>query len=165
MTREAQEGATHEQIGDKREQNCDRRRLDRIEGDQHLPLVDDIHDHAKDDDPRRGEDSLPQTSAAPLLVPNATDQRPDIWPTPEPGVANAIARRRNDRHRRLQYEAERHWTAWPIKNVSPQSAEILERDAVPGNPQDDEAEKERHGDSRREDRALRWRISQGSAPL
>jgi hypothetical protein len=76
---------------------------------------------------------------------------------------DSVARRRKDRHRRLQYEAERHWTAWPIKNVPPVSAEILERDAVPRNAKDDEPDDQRHRDARLNDLASRRRVGQNAA--
>jgi hypothetical protein len=97
MTREAQEGAAQQQIGHKRKQNRDHRRLTRIERGQHLPLVDDIHDHAKKQDSRGRDDSLPQAPAPPLLIADAMDQGPDKWPAPEAGVVDSVARCRMKR--------------------------------------------------------------------
>src|SRR5579863_2767854 len=162
VARHALEGATQQQIGNKGEQNHNHRRLAGIERAQHLPLVDDIHDDAKNQDPSGRDDALPQTSAAPLRVADAVDQSPDIGSAPEAGVADSVARRGEDRHRRLQNEAKGHRAAGPIEDVPPQPAEALGGDPIPDNPEGDEAEEEHGGQLRRQNRAFRRRVSQGA---
>src|SRR5580658_5984277 len=97
--REALKGAAQKQIGDERQENRDNCGLAWVERVQDLPLVDDIHDDAENEDARRRNDSLPKTAAPPLGVPNAVDQGPNIWPPAEPGVTKPIAKRGDDRHR------------------------------------------------------------------
>src|SRR5580704_13560069 len=125
MTRETFERATQQQIGDKGEQNCDHRRLDRIECLKHHPLVEGVHHNAKNDDPRSRNDSFPKASAASSRVVDTMKQPPEVRRASDARVMDTVARRGDDRHPRLQNETERHRTARPVKNISPQTAETL----------------------------------------
>src|ERR1700691_6317159 len=145
---DALKGATQKQIRDKRQENRNNRRLARVERVQHLPLVDDIHDDAKNQDARRRDDSLPETSAPPLGVPNTVDQGPNIWPASEPRVMKPVAKRGDDRHRRLQDEAKHHRTGRPIKNVAPKTAETFSGHPVPSHPEGEETKYEQECDTR-----------------
>ena len=136
---------------------------DRIERLEHHPLVDGVHDHAKDDDPRRRDEALPQTPAATLGVANAVDQGPDIRPTPDARVMYAIAQRGDNRHRRLQNEAECHRAAGPVQDVAPQSTKALGGNAVPERAADDEADKQPDRHSRLNDLRCGWRVGQREA--
>src|SRR5580692_13036284 len=122
MFRDALKRTAQKQIRDKRQQSRNNRGLAWVERVQHLPLVDDIHDDAKNQDARRRDDSLPKTSAPPLGVSNTVDQGPNIGPASEPRVMKPVAKRGDNRHRRLQDEAEGHWPAGPSKNVAPKAA-------------------------------------------
>src|SRR5271170_4537304 len=161
VIRDPLDGTAKHDIRDKGEQNRNHRRLRRIERLKHHPLVDGVHHHAKDDDPRRRDEALPQTPAAALGVANAMYQGPDIRPAPDARVTYAIPHRGDNRHRRLQNEAERHGAAGPIKNVAPQTTKTLGRNAVPERAADDENHQEADRNSRLNQRASRRRIAQG----
>src|ERR1700689_619846 len=150
-------------IGDKGEQNRNPRRLRRIERLEHHPLVDGVHDHAKDDDPRRRDEALPQTPAAALGVANAMDQGPDIRPAPDARVMYAIAQRGDNRHRRLQDEAECHRAPRPVQDVAPQTPKTLCGKAIPERAADDEDDQEPDRQARLNDLRFGWRLGQREA--
>ena len=65
MIRDALKRTAKYEVWNERKQNRYHRGLDGIEGVEHSPLIDDVHDDAKDDDPRRGDDSLPEAPQRP----------------------------------------------------------------------------------------------------
>lgn len=163
MMRDALNRTAKHEIGNKREQDCYHRRLDRVERLEHHPLVKGVHHDAKDQDSRRRDDSFPQASAPPLGVADAVNQRPDIRPSPEPRVHNAIAQRGDEGHCRLKNETEGHRAARPIQNIAPQATETLVRNAIPEHAARDEAHNEAGRQSRLNERASRGRICQDRA--
>jgi hypothetical protein len=60
----------------------------------------------------------------------------------------SVAKRGDDRHRRLQDEAKGHWAAGPIKNVAPKTAEAFSGHTVPSHPESEEANYEQECDAR-----------------
>src|ERR1700689_1169213 len=144
---DALKGATQKQIRDKRQENRNNRGLAWAERVQHLPLVDDVHDDAKNQDPRRLDNSLPKTAAPASGVPNTVNQCPNIGPASEPRVVKPVAKRGDNRHRRLHDEAKGHWPAGPIKNIAPKTAETFSGNPIPGHAESDEANQEQERDA------------------
>src|SRR5271170_221991 len=163
VIRDPLDGTAKHDIRDKGEQNRNHRRLRRIERLKHHPLVDGVHHHAKDDDPRRRDEALPQTPAAALGVANAMYQGPDIRPAPDPRVMYAIAQRGDDRHRRLENEAECHRALRPVQDVAPQTTKTLDRNAVPERAADDQDDQEPDRQARLNDLRFGWRVGQREA--
>ena len=62
-----------------------------------------------------------------------------------------VAKRGDDRHRRLQDEAKGHWAAGPIKNVGPKAAETFISNPIPSHPESEEAKHEQACDLRLKD--------------
>jgi hypothetical protein len=59
-----------------------------------------------------------------------------------------VAKRGDDRHRRLQDEAEGHWPAGPIKNVAPKTSKTFGGNPIPSHPQGEETNHEQECDAR-----------------
>ena len=60
--------------------------------------------------------------------------------SPESRVMNAVAQRRNDRHRRLQNKTKCHRAAGSIENVLPEATKAFLCDPIPGHSEDEEYE-------------------------
>ncbi len=150
--------AAQQEIRNKRQQNCNHRRLGRVERLEHRPLINGVHHDAKNDDPRRRDDSFPETSTPSLRVADAMDERPQIWPTPDSGVMYAVPQRGDNRHRGLQNEAKRHRTARPIENVAPKTTKAFLGDPVPRHSEDDERKQDRDSEARLQQLAFGYRL-------
>jgi hypothetical protein len=158
MMRDAFNGAAQKEIRNKRQQNCDHCRLTRVESFEHKPLVDTVHNDAKNDDSRGRDNTFPEKLAPPFG--SAADQGPKIWPSSDSRIMDAVFQRGDDRHRRLQNEAEGHRSARPIQEVAPQATKIFEGNSIYDSAKGKQACNQHHRDARLHDRALRWRISQ-----
>ena len=151
MTRNAPNGSAQNSIGNKRQQDRDQRQLGRIERIQKKELVDDVHDDPEDQDSRGRNNSLPQPRPAAL---DAARDRRQVWRASEPRVVDAVAQRRDGRHRRLQNEAKGHRATGSSNNVTPHAIHLFSRNAVPEYAGGDEDNNQHDGYTRQNDRKL-----------
>ena len=119
-------------------------------------MIDNVHDDAQNQDARRRDNPLPKTSAPPSESPERLGSTPRHRAcVPSRASLKSVAKRGDDRHRRLQDEAKGHRAAGPIKNVAPETAETFLGNPIPGHAKSDEANQKQQRDAREENRTFR----------
>ena len=165
MTRDALERAAQQKVRDERQQNRDHRRLARIERAEDPPLVDDVHEDAKNDDPRGRDDPAPRSSRCAPRARRESGPRNMAFvqtlasPTPSRRAAMiAIAGCR----------MKRNVIGPPgrSENVPPQPVQIFDRESIPDRAEDDEPDQNQDCGARLQKLGSGYRLGQKRlAPL